>query len=480
MVDCQILEDPAIIEKITSFPWELPNPICSEQSISGRRMAETDEDHLCPNLDNNIDDCIDLEDQNLIVDPQTQLDNGPTHIPFHSHAPIEQTEPVRCRVEELHTSIREELIVGSSDGSLNDGCPTQKVEDVFGVDGLNDISQTQSRQFIDDEFSNVLHGYLDSDAHEPMSFVNARRVVSGTEGGRKNNQILDGVQQRSLSRMVPLDLDGDDSHSAKTVAVILQNSKYVKPVSSCPKISHKSSFAIWRIDMNPPKPFTSMSQKLLKKLLVDITWLHDGRLQSHQENGRQEKTCKPEGESGVRHVLSERRRREKLNEKFLVLRSLIPSISKVDKASVLGNTIDYLKDLERRVLELESCQEPAELEIAESRKHPVVAERSSDNYRNKEIVNGEKSLAKKRKVCDGDRSNAEHLWIFTKDGPIEVNVTIKDKEVLVEMHCPWRESLMFEIVESISNLHLDLLSVQSSTVDGMLSLAIKSKEPQSS
>ncbi|CAL9094622.1 unnamed protein product, partial [Musa textilis] len=155
-----ILEDPAIIEKITSFPWELPSPICSEQSISGRRIAENDQDHLCPNIDNNIDDCIDLEDQNLIVDPQTQLDNCPTHTPFHLYATIEQTESVRCRVEELHTSIREELIVGSSDGSLNDGCPTQKVEDVFGVDGLNDISQTQNRQFIDDEFSNVLHGYL--------------------------------------------------------------------------------------------------------------------------------------------------------------------------------------------------------------------------------------------------------------------------------------------------------------------------------
>ncbi|XP_064963289.1 anthocyanin regulatory Lc protein-like [Musa acuminata AAA Group] len=444
-----ILKDPAIIEKITSSIWELPNPICSEQSISGRRMAENDEDHLCPNLDNNIDDCIDLEDQNLIVDPQTQLGNGPTHIPFHLYAPIVQTEPVRCMIEELHTSTREELIVGSSDGSLNDGCPTQKVEDAFGVDGLNDISQTQSRQFIDDEFSNVLHGYLDSDGHEPMSFVHVQRVVSGTVGERKNNQIVDGVQQRSLSRIVPLDLDGDDSQSAEAVAVILQNSKHVKPVSSYPKISHKSSFAIWRIDMNPPKPFTSMSQKLLKKLLVDITWL--------------------------RHVLSERRRREKLKEKFLVLRSLIPSISKVDKASVLGNTIDYLKDLKRRLLELESCQDSAELEIAESRKHPDVAKRSSDNYRNKEIVNGENSLAKKRKVSDVDRTNAEHLWILTKDRPIEVNVTLKDKEVLVEMHCPWRESLVFEIVESISNLHLDLLSVQSSTVDGMLSLAIKSK-----
>ncbi|URE04034.1 anthocyanin regulatory Lc protein [Musa troglodytarum] len=150
-------------------------------------------------------------------------------------------------------------------------------------------------------------------------------------------------------------------------------------------------------------------------------------------------------------------------------------LAKVDKASVLGNTIDYLKDLEKRVLELESCQEPAEHETAESRKHPDVAERSSDNCRNKQIVNGEKSLAKKRKVCDVDRSNAEHLWILTKDGPIEVNVAMKDKEVLVEVHCPWRESLLFEIVESISNLHLDPLSVQSSTVDGMLSLAIKSK-----
>lgn len=44
------------------------------------------------------------------------------------------------------------------------------------------------------------------------------------------------------------------------------------------------------------------------------------------------------------------------NEKFLVLKSMVPpSVSKVDKATILGDTIEYLKELEGRVGELESC-----------------------------------------------------------------------------------------------------------------------------
>ncbi|CAB4300420.1 unnamed protein product [Prunus armeniaca] len=48
----------------------------------------------------------------------------------------------------------------------------------------------------------------------------------------------------------------------------------------------------------------------------------------------------------------------KENEKLLVLRSMVPSISEVDKASVLDDTIKYLKELEARAEEMESCMEP--------------------------------------------------------------------------------------------------------------------------
>ncbi|CAL9113414.1 unnamed protein product, partial [Musa acuminata var. zebrina] len=84
-------------------------------------------------------------------------------------------------------------------------------------------------------------------------------------------------------------------------------------------------------------------------------------------------------------------------------------------------------------------------------------------------------LGNKRKACDIDEGVAEHHFVLSKHGPVHVTVTVKEKEVLVELRCPWRECLLLEVVESMSNLHLDPISVQSSSADGMLALTVKSK-----
>lgn len=51
-------------------------------------------------------------------------------------------------------------------------------------------------------------------------------------------------------------------------------------------------------------------------------------------------------------MISERKRREKLNESFQALRSLLPLGTKKDKASVLASTTDYLASLKAQVEEL--------------------------------------------------------------------------------------------------------------------------------
>ncbi|PNY17234.1 transcription factor PIF3-like protein [Trifolium pratense] len=45
------------------------------------------------------------------------------------------------------------------------------------------------------------------------------------------------------------------------------------------------------------------------------------------------------------HNLSERKRRDKINEKIRTLRELIPNCNKTDKASMLDDAIEYLKNL---------------------------------------------------------------------------------------------------------------------------------------
>lgn len=81
---------------------------------------------------------------------------------------------------------------------------------------------------------------------------------------------------------------------------------------------------------------------------------------------RERKTARGSGEGeGItpeNHVAAERKRREKLNQRFYALRSAVPNVSRMDKASLLADAVDYINGLKSRINILEQ-QQSAQYEV---------------------------------------------------------------------------------------------------------------------
>lgn len=68
-------------------------------------------------------------------------------------------------------------------------------------------------------------------------------------------------------------------------------------------------------------------------------------------------------EEPLNHVEAERQRREKLNQKFYALRALVPNVSKMDKASLLGDAISYINELNSKLHNLESDKDDLKTQV---------------------------------------------------------------------------------------------------------------------
>ncbi|KAL2900637.1 Basic helix-loop-helix protein A [Bienertia sinuspersici] len=162
------------------------------------------------------------------------------------------------------------------------------------------------------------------------------------------------------SPMEDLSEDEEDTHYSQTVSIILQlqSSRWAEPsstTSAAPSscyLSHSSNsaFLSWKSNSHLlHSPSEGTSQWLLKYILFTVPSLHS----KYHLNSNNTMSSEKQSSGGVHndeltanHVLVERRRREKLNERFIILRSSVPFVTKMNKASILGDTIEYLKELE--------------------------------------------------------------------------------------------------------------------------------------
>lgn len=146
-------------------------------------------------------------------------------------------------------------------------------------------------------------------------------------------------------------LTQEDSHYSHTVSAIMQRNASRWTVSSTSassflRYSQQSAFSKWNCrsdhhlhhQLLRPPTLDGTSQLMLKYTLFTLPFLHtkcrdDNSPKSREggDAGTRFRKGTPQDELSANHVLAERRRREKLNERFIILRSLVPFVTKVSR-----------------------------------------------------------------------------------------------------------------------------------------------------
>nr|QWW25995.1 bHLH1 [Actinidia chinensis] len=289
------------------------------------------------------------------------------------------------------------------------------------------------------------------------------------------------------------ELTQDDTHYSQTVSTILQHqsNRWLESSSSsaagCLMYSSQSSFSKWPLrPSDHHHQADATSQCLLKYILFTVPFLHS----KYRDDNNSPKSATaadsasrfrkptPQDELSANHVLAERRRREKLNERFIILRSLVPFVTKMDKASILGDTIEYVKQLRKNIQDLEARARQIEIDQR--------SRSSGDPQRS-----GAKAATDKRKLriveaSGGAKGKAvDSVAVATPPPPappqpvagvgVQVQVSIIESDALVELQCTHREGLLLDVMVVLRDHRVEVTAVQSSLTNGVFVAELRAK-----
>ncbi|KAF3325574.1 transcription factor bHLH35 isoform X2 [Carex littledalei] len=161
-------------------------------------------------------------------------------------------------------------------------------------------------------------------------------------------------------------------------------------------------------------------------------------------------------------VTNERNRRQKLNDSICRLRSIVPRISKMDKASTIKDAIDYVEELQEEERQLEA-------EIAE-----IQSKRAPESCSRNDCTNCLSYPSLAPGTCNLPPTPIELLEFTVQE--------IGEGNYLISMTCNKKNGTMSSICEVIDYIDLKIITSNITTVSGsiMFTLTVQAEELTSS
>ncbi|GMN30615.1 hypothetical protein TIFTF001_002872 [Ficus carica] len=150
-------------------------------------------------------------------------------------------------------------------------------------------------------------------------------------------------------------------------------------------------------------------------------------------------------EEPLNHVEAERQRREKLNQRFYALRAVVPNVSKMDKASLLGDAISYINELKLK------------LQAAETDKEDLQGQMDSMK----------KELAGKDSRSDPDLSMSNHHG-SSKLIDLDIDVKIIGWDAMIRIQCSKKNHPAARLMSALKELDLDVNHASVSVVNDLM------------
>ncbi|OEL21364.1 Transcription factor bHLH25 [Dichanthelium oligosanthes] len=136
------------------------------------------------------------------------------------------------------------------------------------------------------------------------------------------------------------------------------------------------------------------------------------------------------------HIAAERRRREKMQQQFVALATMVPDLTKMDKISILGSTIRYVKHLEQKVKTLEK-----QSARTTSSKSTVFEDKGHISSSNNQHASGPSGST------------------YGVSGSIPtVEASIHDNTVLLKISCERRSGVLVMIISKLESLSLFIIN----------------------